>query len=257
MKPITARLQKLLLDAGLTEAQVLVYLELMQKPAVTIYELVARTALHKSTVYDAFAALNKLKMVEKNPDGIRALSLKALIAELIITRKKADKTAYELKQIAPFLHVPRESVEELQSFYTPQQIADAYLTMAKLPYDVNLDFGDFESFITAIGTNQLAMKFRELRSKHASNHAICTTIGPNISEFLKKEEIEKYKCQFDFPANYKFQDKWIIFSDKSDYVMYNDVSEKEFPTAILIKSKSIADMERSRFRSFSDGLRNG
>lgn len=254
---IYQKLKKLLFDAGLSEAEVALYSELLKKPAESIWDLVQRTGFRKSTVYDAFARLKALHAVEKTAEGIHALSLKALVAELHRTRRKVDKTAYQIQQIAPFLHTPPDSVEEFETFYTSEQIADTYLSMAKLPYDINFDFGDFENFITAIGTNELALKFRELRAKHASNHAICTTMGPNLAVFLKKEEVQKYKNKFELPTHIDFKNRWIIFSDKSHYVMYNDVSDREYPIGVLIKSKAMADMERSRFRIFSDALRNG
>src|SRR3989338_9063881 len=106
------QLQKLLLDAGLSETQVFVYLELLKKPAATTWDLVTRTGLRKSTVYDAIAMLKDLKMVEKTENGIRALSLKTLVSSLNSTKRKLDKTAFKLKQISPFLHEPRESIEE-------------------------------------------------------------------------------------------------------------------------------------------------
>lgn len=202
---IYQKLKKLLFDAGLSEAEVSVYSELLKKPAESIWDLVKRTGFRKSTVYEAFSRLKSLQMVEKTEKGICARSLKALVSELHRTRRKIDRTAYQIKQIAPYLRTPQESVEEFETFYTPEQIADTYLTMAKLPFDINFDFGDFENFITAIGTNELALKFRELRAKHASNHAICTTIGPNLSVFLKKEEVEKYKNTFELPTHIDFK----------------------------------------------------
>lgn len=250
------KLQTLLFKAGLSEAEVFVYIELLNKPAQLIWELVQRTGFRKSTVYDAFGQLKKLQMVERTKEGIRALSLKALVAELNRSKRQADKTAYQIKQLAPFLRAPRESLEEFETFYTPQQIADAYLTMAQLPYGVNLDFGDYESFITAIADNKLGFTFRAKRAGHASHQAICTTFGSNLAEFCTKEALTSFKNKFDIMQKIDFKNRWIIFSDTNDYVLYNDVTDKEFPTAVLVKSKAIADIERLRFKHFSEMTRN-
>lgn len=152
---IYQKLQNLLFDVGFSEAEVCLYIELLKKPLLRVWELVQKTGLSKSTVYDAFSKLKKLQMVEKTGDGIRALSLKALVAELNRNKKRLDKTAYKIKQIAPFLRVPNETVEEFETLYTPEQIREAYILMSEIPYSMNLDFGDFENFITAMGGNQL------------------------------------------------------------------------------------------------------
>lgn len=250
------KLKSLLFDAGLTEAQVLVYISLLKKPAATIWELVKRTGMHKTTVYDAFLKLQQYQMVEKTGEVIRALSLKAFIAELNRSQRKTAKIAYKIKQIAPFLRLPRESIEELETFYTPDQIADAYLTMAQLPYSVNLDFGDYENFITTISTNELGLKFRNYRSKHASNNALCTTFGPNLAAFCTDEARQQFKNNVEVARTIPFTRRWIVFSDTSDYVLFNDVSDSEFPTSVLIKSKPISDIQRLQFNIFSETIRN-
>lgn len=250
------KLRKLLSDAGLTEAQIFVYLALLKKPMDSIWTIVKRTGLPKSTVYDAFYALKKFQMVEKNKIGIRALSLKAFIAELKRKQRKTDKTAYKLQQLAPFLHAPNESIEELETFYTPDQIAEAYLFMSRTPYDINLDFGDYENFINAIGGNELGIKFRENRVKHATHRAICTTYGPNLAYFCNREDQMKFKNQFNVRRQINFRNHWIIFSDTSDYVLFNDVSDCEYPVSTLIKSKLVADIQRMNFRNYSELFRN-
>lgn len=251
------QLKKLLFDANLSEVEVLIYIALLKKPVQTIRELVTRTGLPKTKVYDAFSRLKKLQMVEKNQDGMRALSLKALVSELSRSEMKLRKTAYHMKQIAPFLHAPRESIEEFETFYTPDQIADAYLSMSELPYQVNFDFGDFENWIKPIAPLDLAIQFRNRRSKHAGHHAICTTYGQNTAYFCKKEDQEKFKNQFDIHTDIDFKNRWIIFADPTcDYVLFNDISDSEYPVSALVKSKPIADAQRMQFDAFSKKFRN-
>lgn len=250
------KLKKLLFDSGLSEAEVLVYIELLNKSAENIWELVKRTGLKKSTLYNAFAKLKELKLVEKNCEGIRALSLKSLISELSTKKRNLSKTAYKIKKLAPFLHTPREAIEEFETFYTPNQIAEIYLFMAEIPYDYNFDFGDFENFINAIGPVDLAFKFRELRSKHAKHHALCTTYGPQLAQFCDKKDLVQFNNRFDVNRKFDFTNKWIIFSDKNDYVLFNDVSDSEFPCSTLIKSRLIADIQRDHFLNYSKNFWN-
>ena len=51
--------------------------------------------------------------------------------------------------------------------------------------------------------------------------------------------------------NISFENKWIIFSDNSDYVMFNDTSDPDFPSSVLLRSKTIADVQRMQFENFS------
>ncbi|PIQ77564.1 hypothetical protein COV82_03835 [Candidatus Peregrinibacteria bacterium CG11_big_fil_rev_8_21_14_0_20_46_8] len=245
------KLEKLLNRAGFSEIETLLYISLLKKPAQNVWELVQRLGLKKSSVYNAAQKLESLKMIERNENGIRALSLKGLIGELRRKELKTGKIAYQLKEIAPFLHAPRESIQEFEVMYTPAQITDAYLFMAEQRYDVNFDFGDFENWIDAIGPVELAKKFRTKRAKHAKHHAICTTYGENLAEFCNKSDLEKFKNRFDVIKNMNFKNRWIIFSDASDYVLFNDASEPNYPVSVLVKSKQIAEMQRLQFHNFS------
>lgn len=250
---IYSKLRDLLFDAGLSEACVAVYLELLKKPAFTIWELVQRTALSKSSVYRAFEGLKELKMVEKKTGEIRALSLKALVAELVKSERKFRKTAYQIKNIAPFLRAPRESIEEFESFYTPEQIAETYVDFSLLNFGVSLDFGNFESYVPIIGGLDRVIKFRTNRLKHASAYAICTNSGPFTSYFCTRDAKVKFKNTVDF-LNNATNKNFIVFSDTSDYVMFNNFDDEENPTAVLVKSKTVADAQRLQLRTFSQLL---
>ncbi len=246
------KLKNLLLKAGLSENEVAVYIELLQKPVQTVWELVGRTGLSKNAVYRAVARLQKLKMVEKTSDGLRALSLKNFVADLTHCERKLGKLAYQLQQVAPFLRVPHEAIEEFETFQTPDQIAEAYLFMAEQDFDVNFDFGDFESFIPKIGGVSLGMQFRITRAKRAKAHAICTTSGPHASYFSTSEQEKKFQCKVDF-LKLNFDNRFIICSDRGDYVMFNKV-EGDDVSATLVKSKMIADIQRLQFQNFSQQI---
>lgn len=246
---ILLKLKDLLLEAGLDETIVFVYLELLKRPAQTIWELVERTGLSKSTVYRTFENLVALRLVEKNKDNIRALSLKNFVESLYRKERKLWKLANKIKQTAPFLR-GHENVERFETLYGADEIAEAYIFMAETPYGVNLDFGDFESFIPHIGGIKIAERFRALRAKHATHTAICTTFGPRTSYFGTKEAEANFNCHIRY-LNLNFDKKWLIFSDTSDYVMFNDVTDPECPTAVLIKSKEVADSQRLMFENFS------
>lgn len=243
-------LRKLLLEAGLSETDATLYIELCKKPAQTIFEFVQRTRMSKSSVYRSFENLKDLKICEKTPEGIKALSLKNLVCRLYKQERKFGKLANKIKQIAPFLHLPLEESEEFETFYDTDHIRDAYLTMSKLDYSTNFDFGDFENFITAIGDLALAHQFRLNRVKHANHHAICTTFGPNTAYFASKKAAANFKNRID-RLNINFNNRFIIFSDTNNYVFFGDVTDPEYPTAVIVKSKSIADIERLQFANFS------
>lgn len=245
-----SKLRDLLFDAGLSEAEVVVYLELLKKPAQTIWDLVTRTGFSKSVVYRAFTRLKDLKMVEKNNEGIRALSLKALVADLVKSERRLRKTAYHIKQIAPFLRAPVESIEEFETFYTPDQIADAYLGLSETDYAVSLDFGDFENFAPIVGGFPTVFQFRNNRIKKGANYAIATSFGPYTAHFCTKEAKEKFKNDVNV-LKINFDGKFINFTDKNDYVLFNNFEDLEYPVSVLVKSKTVADMQRTQMKIIS------
>lgn len=249
------QLQKILIEAGLSEVEILIYTELLSSPAQTKWELVSRTNLNRNAVYRACERLENLKMIEKTANGYRASSLKGLLAALKSTDFKLNKTIHQLQKIAPYLHLPNESVEEIQTLFTTDQIVDAYLFMSEQEYSVNHDFGDFENFIASIGGIPMACRFRDNRVKRASNYSICTTSGPNTDYFCRVAQKEKYKLIIDH-LNLDYKGQFTIFSDSNNYVMFNNVEDPENQYSVLIKSKLIADNQRKQLDLFSQKIEN-
>lgn len=245
-----SHLEPLLLDAGLSESEVFVYLELLKKPVESRWDLVQRTGLSKSSVYRAFDRLLAQKLVESQGGEFRARSLKSLVGRLSNQSRKLNKTIRKIKEIAPFLRTPHESVDSMDYFYTPDQIAEAYLFMAEQDYSVNLDFGDFEAFSPLVGGLSTTLQFREKRIQHAGHRALCTTFGPNSSYFCTKDSQVKYKSRVEV-LNVDFKGKFIVFSDNGDYVLFNHFEDPENPHAVLVKSKAVAEAQRSQFDLFS------
>lgn len=247
---IYSKLRKLLLDAGLSEAESLLYIELLKKPAQNIWELVSRTKMSKTSVYRAFEKLLGLGIVERTQNQIKALSLKSLVSGLSTSSRKLGKTADRIRAIAPFLRVPQESVTEIETFYTPEQITDAYIFMSEQDYDINFDFGDFENFSHVVGGLLTTHKFRDNRVKHATNVAICTTFGPHTESFCTREAKVKFRNFVEY-ADLGFEGAFNIFSDRSDYVLFNYFKDREDPRSVLVKSKAVADIQRRQFDLFS------
>ena len=48
-----------------------------------------------------------------------------------------------------------------------------------------------------------------------------------------------------------FDNKWIIFSDTGDWLMYNDFSDVDNPVAVKIRSKVLASIQRSQFDHYA------
>lgn len=257
-----SKLKLLLLEAGLSEAEAEIYINLTKSPADNSYELISRTGFNRSTIYRSIEKLKSLKLVKRDEDGLKANSLKSLVSELKTSSLKLNKTAYKIQAIAPFLRAPKDQLEKFEHFYTPQQIAEAYLFMSEQNYSTNLDFGDFENFVPTIeGQLDTAYRFRNNRVKHASHHAICTTFGPMTESFCTKESKVKFKNKVSILRthaleNQNFKNKFIILSDTSDYVLFNDFADAENPISVLIKSKAVADIQRRQFDIFSQKVEN-
>lgn len=253
---IYKKLHELLISAGLSEVETLTYIELLKKPAQNVWDLVKRTGLPKTVIYRAFERLENLHMVQRTEIGIRTLSLKTLVSEISKNTRKLSKTAYQIKKIAPFLRAPKDSIETFDTYYTPEQIAEIYLSLSDLDYGVSLDFGDFENFVPTVHSAfQTVQQFRKNRLKHAINRAICTTYGPYTAEFCTKEAKSKFK-NFVNVLDGGMNRKFVVFDDKTDYVMFNDFSDTEFPQSVLVKSRPIAQAQRSQFSMLSQKFGN-
>lgn len=252
---IYSQLKNLLLESGLSEIDTIVYIELLKSPALNKWDIVNRTHLSKSAVYRAFEKLESLKLIKNENGFIRACSLKTLVSEIKTSERNLRKLAYKIKSIAPFLKIPSEYISEFEQFYTKDQISQAYLYMSEIDYDVNLDFGDFENCVDMFGGLKVAYKFRNNRAKRASNHAICTSFGPKTSVFCTKDSEKKFKNKVDM-LDIDFKKKFIIFSDRSDCVLFNDFSDEEYPVSVLVKSKPIANIQRLQFDNFSRTIGN-
>lgn len=248
------QLYDLLIDAGLKESEALVYGSLVKSSASTPYGLVERTGLGKSTVYRAVEALKVLGAVKEDASGLSAASLKKLVATLDQTSRKLSKVAAGIRKVSPFLRVPTEAVEDYQHFYDADQVADVYLSMASRAPHVNLDFGDFESFLPKIGGVQTGNKFREERAKRVTNKAICTSFGPTSAYYCTKDDELVFKNKVKV-LDIDFRNQFVVFSDSGDYVLFTDSSDDNVE-AVLVKSRLIADMQRMQFDIFSQKLGN-
>lgn len=252
---IYSQLKKLLTDAGLTETEITVYTELLDNPAQTKWEIVERTGLNRNAVYRAFETLESHKMVDSTNEGFKALSLKVLVNKLHNSGRKLGKLASKIKHVAPFLSTPNDSIEEFETFYTPEQILEPYVFMAEHQYNTNLDFGDFENFIPTIGGLPIACQFRKERARKSGHHAIITTHGKYSGYFCTKDSEKRFKTQIE-RINLDLSGTFIIFSDTSDYVMFNHFADPDNQCSVLVKSKSIADIQRAQFDLFSQKLEN-
>lgn len=247
-------LEKTLLEAGLSEMEAMVYLSLLKKPAVSTWDLVIRTGLSKSGVYRTVEQLMNRKLVARDKEGIRALSLKALVADLSGKERKLRKTALDLKQMAPFLKMGNDAVERFEPLYTKDQIDEAFMFMAEHEYGVCLDFGDCESLFPRIGGVKAGHNFRDERVKHAKSEAILTTWGDYSEYFSRLGDKDRFQFEINY-LNLDFKDKFVVLNDESDYVFFTRVEDEELQ-AYLVKSKSIADIQRAQFKAFSQQLGN-
>lgn len=244
-------LRTLLSEAGLNEAEITIYLELLIAPAHNKWDIVVRTKLDKNKVYRAFDRLILMKMAAQTDDHVEALSLNHLITELERKKSKVQSLTDKIKEFSPFMKIPVESVSDFQILDNKEDILEKYIQMSEIEYDTCLDFGDLESFVNVLGGLDPVFKFRKNRfANNAKNIAICTSMGPNTSCMMRKQDMNAYQSNIDL-LNIKFKGKWIIFSDSNDYVMFNNFSKKQSPSSVLVRSKVVADTQRAQFDQFS------
>ncbi len=248
------QLKELLLEAGLTEPEAIVYQEVLREPALSVWSLIKRTRLNKNHVYRAFDRLKALSMVRKDKSGITALSLDTLTKVVALRGRTDQRLAKKLKNVTPILDVPTEAVDDFKVVTSKSEILDLYIMMSQLRYSTCLDFGDLEGFVPVLGGMDPVFRFRENRyGIGAKNRAICTTLGPYTQCMLRKNDMNKFQSNIErLKVDYK--GKWIIFSDTDDRMMFNDFSDPDAPTSVLVKSKVIADSQRMQFDKFYGNL---
>ena len=251
-----ARLRDLLLQAGLSEVAVAVYLELLDQPTQTRWALIRRTGFGRNQVYRAFEELDAHNMVQRDDCLLRAHTLKGLVAQLNHANRKRGKLADKIQKVAPYLYLPNESVDDFEVLFTRPQIIENYMLMSEVKYDTWLDFGDLEAFVEGLGGIDALFQFRDKRHKQsAKNLALCTTVGPYTSCMARKSDMEKFQSQITH-LNMDYFGRWLVFSDTNDYVLFNDMTDRENPSSVLIKSRVVADSQRVMFEHFSQNFEN-
>lgn len=242
---IKNELKSLLSESGLTESEILTYLELLKSPAETRWELVKRTGLNRNKLYRACEKLIHIKLIAKTPFGIEPLPLDSLV----------DEQLKKLKRLTAFHRLPCEIGDEFEIADTKEKILEQYIKMSEIKYDTCMDFGDLEGLVPILGGMDPVFKFRVNRYKQmAQNRAICTTTGPFTACMARKSDMEKFNSNID-TLKINFKGKWIIFSDTDDHVMFNDFSDPENPHATLIKSRSVANTQRLHFDTYYQNLK--
>jgi hypothetical protein len=247
---VSRQISSLLLKAGLSEAEIAVYLQLLKKPADTKWQLVLSTCLDKNKVYRACEKLRTLGLISQTAKSIKACPLQTLIDKL--HQDSQDNTAliHQLKQIYPLLSIPSEAISSIKLSTTQDQILEDYQKMSQISYDTCLDFGDLEGFVKVLGGMDPVFTFRKNRFKQkAKNIAICTTTGPFTSCMARKTDQEKFQSKIKKRLT-SFIGKWIIFSDSDDHLMINDFSNPGSPISLTIRSKLLADSQRLLFAQF-------
>ncbi|MDP3976031.1 MAG: helix-turn-helix domain-containing protein [bacterium] len=247
------KLYHLLLQAGLSEADTAVYLELLKCPAITKWELVGRTRLNRNTVYRAFDKLEQLKMIKRVEQVYKANTLSGLVAELYRQRRNKGKLAQRIEAIAPYLRMPSEAIQDIQTLITIEQIQEAFLEGAQRKFDWSLDFGDLENFAPHVGGLRLPIEFQKRRARHARAKAIMTTFGKITEYFCTRESKQDYQNTIlRLPMSYQYQ--LVDFDSDTDYVLFHQFQPGKDLTSVLIKSRLVADFQRAQFRSFSQLL---
>lgn len=254
MPKVKAKIIKYLVEADLSESEIMIYLQLLEKPARTKWELVQRTGLNRNTVYRGLDHLASLRMIVRKNGYYKSASLSGLVSHLKNAGSKLNRSAYKIQKLAPFLRMPHETVEDINTLFTLDDITESYLFMANQPYSTNLDFGDFENFIKTLGGVPMACKFRNIRSRHARNLALCTTSGPITDYFSTPEQKKNFQTNLRQLNIHAYEGKFTIFSDTSDYVLFNDFQHIENQSSVLVKSRTIAENQRALFHVFSQNF---
>ncbi len=240
-------LRKLLITAGLSEVEASVYVSVLKTPAETKWEVVRRTKAEKNRVYRACEKLESLYLLNRTKNGIYALTLEGLIKTL---KKKQDQTTALIKNLIQhnrLVRIPEGEIDKFQIAVTQDEIIDQHIRMSGRKYNTCLDFGDFEGFVPILGGINHAFQFRANRFKRdARSMTICTTEGPFTGCMSRESDMKRFKSKA-WTLKTGNKNQWIIFSDTLDYLMINDFADEENPTAITIKSKSLADAQRKKF----------
>lgn len=249
------KLETLLIEAGLSEAEIKVYIELLKQPSQSKWELVNRTGLDKNQVYRAFDRLDALNIVKKDDNGIEPKSLDSLVDSLESSQQKTQKLIEDMKKFSPFLKISTEAVDDFQLLDAHDEIMNKFFMMSEVSYNTCLEFGDLERFIpTVLKDVEQMFKFRKKRhAKSSKNIALCTNNGPFTSCMMRKMDMEKFHSDVHI-LDVNFKNQWLIFSDTGNQVMFNYFTDKNKISSVLVNSKIVADAQRSQFDHYKNNL---
>ena len=245
----------LLLGAGLNEVEIAIYMDVLKYPTRTKWEIINRTKIGKNKVYRACERLEGFQLIKRHRRKICAKTLNGLIKHLQRKQKKTTALIKKLSQHNNLVAIPEEKVSKVEIATCKEKILEQHEKMAERKYETCLDLGDFEGFVPVLGDICHVFTFRKKRfSQNAKNIAICEGGGPFTSCMAREQDMKKYKSTI-VSSEIKFKNKWIIFSDTADYLMINDFTDKEHPTAMTIKSKPLAEKYRKKFETIYNKIK--
>lgn len=155
---IIRQLKSLLISAGLTEAEIVFYVQVLKKPRSSIWDIAKRAGLPKDRAYKIFFALQEKGFLSFETIGkskiISPLPLNEFIENMYGRGNKFYRIADSLKSIQPFfkyLNLP--DPEGSISFLDSSRLAEDWVDLSYINWENVLVYGDFEMMINHMGVS--------------------------------------------------------------------------------------------------------
>jgi len=227
-------------EVGLTDAQIKVYMSLIELGEVTSGSIIKKSGLQSSVVYNAINQLLEIGLISFVSKGKRKyFSAKPLKNLLDFIEDKKTRIAELIKKI-PTKKTDNENVEV---FFGWRGIYTVFNTiLEELP--PNSDYLAFAGDSSEKYPQEAISLFKEFQKKRNYRRYKVKIIANSIS----RNNIKNYKYYNEFgKPNYRYVNEL----SPSEMIIFNDsivhLSLKDRPLAILIRSKDIADSFRRFF----------
>jgi sugar-specific transcriptional regulator TrmB len=227
-------------EVGLTEAQIKVYVSLLELGQVTSGKIIKKSGLQNSVVYNALNQLIEKGLVSFISKGKRkyfsALSLNNLISFIDERKQKVEELIKQLPKSS-------EKEENVESFIGWRGVYSAFNRILEelSPESEYLAFaGDTDLEYPKEAIN-LFKEFQKKRNYQKYKVKI-------IANEIARKNIQKYRYYIAFgKPNYRY----VPGLSPAEIIIFNDcvltLSVHEKPMAVLIRSKNIAESYKNFF----------
>lgn len=250
---ITRKLKEALISSGLSEEEMLFYLNVLKNPNSSIYETAKKSKIPKDKAYQIAELLEEKDLITSNSEGkykkLKSASLKNYIEKIKNHGRKLERTADTLKEINPYLSIIGLPDQKISfKTYKNEELAEQFLDLSYLNWDYVLAYGSYDVFLqfVPIETDKQFVKTRVKKGKK------CFPIIANPGEYSfeiarnDKNEIRKTRMFYDE----KLKNYFIILLPETNKVSFWVNNEDGTASGAIIDSPILSQIHKNLYHHF-------